>query len=169
MTPFLDGVERMVLLRDGFRSADRAVASRAAMVAAAGGGESPTSVAKRFGRSPDSVEHWVHLYKKHRDLRALGGAQSRELLPARPEDLTPALLARARAGHRRRVGPKLSPSAIRTVRLLVTTSSDPCVRLSAAIVWAVERGIPPSLVALASGRSRQAVHQLWSRWSRGGE
>ena len=141
------------------------------MVAAAGGGEPPTSVAKRFGRSPDSVEHWVHLYKKHRDVGVLGVAQARGGRPARPEDLTPAALAGrpGKAGHRRKVARKLSPAAIRAVRLLVTTTSDPSVRLRAAIVWALERGIPPGLVALASGRSRQAVHQLWGRWSRGGE
>jgi hypothetical protein len=170
MTPFLDGVERIVLLRDGLRSADRAVARRAAMVAAAGGGEPLASVARRFGRSPGSVERWVRLYKKHRDIRALGSAQSSGGLTATtPQGLTPAFLATARAGHRRKVAPKLSPSATRAVRLLVMTSSDPGVRLRAAIVWAVERGIPPVLVALASGRSRQAIHQLWGRWSRGGE
>lgn len=161
MPPFLDALERLLLIRDGYYSPDPNRSRRAAMILAVDRGDSAASVARSAGCSRTTVKYWVRLYRHHRDPGALSGGRS-DKIGRRAIEMAAALNAMAgRAAKARVLG--LDPEGRRRLRLDAEIAPDPTQRRRAAILWAVERGVPAPHVAHVAGISRQAVHQMRSK------
>ncbi len=77
MRPFLEDLERLVLLRDGYYSMDTCRRRRAAMLLALDRGTSATWIARMAGCSRATVYYWLHLYKQYRDVDVLSRGKSR--------------------------------------------------------------------------------------------
>jgi transposase-like protein len=78
MTPFLGAWERLVLMRDGYYSADKRRSRRAAMLLALDRGNSAATVARMSGCSRTTVYYWLHLYKQYRDVAVFSPATNRQ-------------------------------------------------------------------------------------------
>ena len=163
MKPFLEALERLQLVRDGYYSDDWGQHRRAAMILAVDRGTPVSSVARLAGCSRTSVYYWIRLYRHHRDPEALANAHSRGL---GQWDAEVAAMLNAIEG---REPPLPSVEAATTgllLRLDATIAADPRRRRKAAILWALDRGVPPTHVARVAKVSRQAIHQLRRRRAR---
>jgi hypothetical protein len=171
MPPFLDPVERLILIRDGFYSPDARCHTRAAALLALDRGHSLRSVARSVRCDPDTLYRWLDKYLEKRDVAALrdgttaeGRRRSRRLLPARAAALVEL------AGEHGRPGPEPGRLALDAAAqaLLERTASaaepDPTRRYWAALLLAFDRGLPVAEVArVAGGLSRRTVYEAPAR------
>lgn len=165
MPPFLDAVERLILVREGYYSSDACLNRRAAAILALDAGTRVASVARLAGCSRTTVYAWLRLYQYHRNPEALSGSQSgSQWYHSGRRGFEVAAALNAMEGRRSvRSGLGLEKPARHALRLDAHIAADPRQRRRSAILWSLDRGIPPAHVAHVAGISRQAVHQMVKR------
>lgn len=161
MLPFLDAVERLILVRDGYYATDHAQSRRAAVILSLDAGKSVASVARLAGCSRTTVYTWLRLYEQHRNPQALRGSEL-ERIGQRGFEISAAL--NAMPGNLKSArGLGLDVKARNALRLDAMVAPDAKRRRRSAMLWALDRGVPLPHVAHVAGVSRQAVHQLQNR------
>lgn len=170
---FLGTIERLILVRDGFYSPDPDCRRRAAALLAMDRGATLSDVARSANVSRDSVYRWLSNYLQQRDPAALRDNRSRHA--GRPwhrrRDLAAraaAVLALADGGPRGGAGRLGLDAAARDV--LVASARDatlpPRTRFRAALLFAIDRGLPNATIARAGGCDRHTVAKAPSRYLR---
>lgn len=158
MPPFLDALERLLLIRDGYYSADPHRSRRAAMLLALDRGMPLSSVARSAGYARTTVYYWLRLYLHHRDPATLAG---RDSATAGRRGAEMAAAMNAMPGDREAAGVLgLDEAARHALRLDAEVDPDPALRRRAAILWALERGVAASHVAHVAGTSRRNVCRM---------
>ena len=164
MRPFLEPVERLVLIRDGLYHHDDACRRRAAMLLALDRGSTLSAVARSSRCQWSTVKFWLSRYLENRTPACLLDARN----PAVRRSQSPLIPIRARAvlalaesapasspGH---LG--LDPSARDALLHAARATSDPAARLRSSQLLALDRGVAASVIARASGCRRTTIHDL---------
>lgn len=169
MPPFLDPVERLILIRDGFYSPDARCHTRAAALLALDHGHPVRSVARSVRCDPDTLKRWCARYLENRDVAALRDGRTRESR-RRTRRLTH---TRAAALHRLAHAAGAEAAASRLAldpvaqgilqRAASAAEANPTHRYWAALLWAFDRGATISAIARAAVCCRRVVYEAPTR------
>lgn len=172
MPPFLNPVERLILIRDGFYSPDARCHTRASALLAIDRGHSVRSVARSVRCSRDSLYRWYGQYLENRDVAALGDGRSRAArrrARGLAADRTAALLELAETAAR----PADAPGRLdidgpdRAALRRVADGREPNAKLFhrywAALLLAFDRGVPVATIARTAGTDRSTVYKAPAR------
>jgi len=168
MPPFLDPVERLILIRDGFYSPDARCHTRAAAILALDRGQPLSRVARSVRCARDTLYRWLAKYLENRDVAALRDARTRDArrrtrrLKAGRVAALIELAASVPDPETGRLG--LDPAARESLgRLAAAAGSDPARRYWAALLVAFDRRAPVADIARAAGCAANTVYEAPAR------
>lgn len=163
MPPFLDPVERLALVRDGFYSHDARQHTRAAVLLSLDRGCSISDVARSVKVTRHTIKSWRDRYLEIRTPAALEDGRSRRARRAaarRRPTRTRLVYELALVGPADAAGRlDLDAGSRAELARLAVECPDPERRHWAAILWARDRGVPVSVVARAAGRHRSTLYR----------
>lgn len=168
MPPFLDPLERLILIRDGFYSPDARTHTRAAAILALDYGHPLRRVARSVRCDHTTLYHWLDRYLEKRDVAALGDGRTRDvrrrtrrLKPARAAALLELAHAAPPAEPPRL--PLDPPARDALARLATDAEPDPTRRYWAALLFAYDRRVPVTDIARVAGCDRRTVREARAR------
>lgn len=168
MPPFLDPLERLLLIRDGFYSPDARLHTQAAALLALDRGLPLRDVARSVRCDPDTLYRWRDRYLENRDLAALRDARSRHAA-RRTTRLRPARTAAVLALAEHHPGPDArrlgldDDARARLAAAAADPKSTPARRHWAALLLAYDRGVPVTHIARATACSRRTIYEAPAR------
>jgi len=164
--PFLSPVERLVLVRDGFYAVDPACRRRAEVLLSLDRGAALSEAARTARCSRSSIYRWLSHYLGERDPAALG--DNRRRYAGRSRERRRVWTARAGAllaltAMRPDAGPGRLGLEAADRAALAGVAADPDAaprdRYLAAMLRALDRGVPISTIARAAGCDRKTVYR----------
>jgi hypothetical protein len=164
MKPFLEPIERLVLIRDGIYAMDDACNKRARLIMALDRGSTITHAARSEKCSPRYVKYYLSRYLEHRTPAALRswGDPARTYYDSFQQSSWArhlVILGGAQPAERGGVLP-LSDEERRELEYQSHAASDPEVRYRAAIRFAIDRGANLCAIARAAARHRNTIRDV---------